>query len=88
MDYFIMVVESVSLPVKAGWVVLLAWTLLQLTWRRRARIPAFTPLPPMPPEPRRRPITPVVRRETPGTTLTPPTRPIVYGQPRSLPESQ
>lgn len=75
------------MPVRAGWVVLLAWTLLQLMWRRRARIPAFLPLPPMPPEPRRRPVKPVAHRGASNAVRPDTTRPIVYGQPSSLPEA-
>ena len=83
MDQLLLTAEWLSLPVKAGWAMFLGWTLLQIAWRRRARVPAFSPLPPMPPEPRRRATKPFVRREVAASPRTDPTRPVVYGEPSS-----
>jgi hypothetical protein len=43
-------VESISAPVKAGWAILLLWTLVQLLWFRSARAVAIKPLAPLAPE--------------------------------------
>lgn len=50
MEYAVTLTESISMPVRAGWAVLLTWMLVQLVWFRRGRVAAIKPLPPLAPE--------------------------------------
>jgi hypothetical protein len=50
-DQLLVIVESLSMPVKAGWGVFLVWLLLLVAWYRRGRGErGFQPLPPLEPE--------------------------------------